>query len=91
MALWPILGGAALAILLGRWELRIPRVRFGNVLVAIIRPAQRTGLVLGTMIERVDGMLRQWPTAGLSLLVLAIILGRGVRRWPLAHTDIPAT
>ena len=27
------------------------------------------------MIERVDGMLRQWPAAGLSLLLLAILFG----------------
>jgi hypothetical protein len=27
------------------------------------------------MIERVDGLLRQWPIAGLSLLVLSILFG----------------
>jgi hypothetical protein len=27
------------------------------------------------MIERIDGMLRQWPAAGLSLIALAILFG----------------
>jgi hypothetical protein len=30
---------------------------------------------LGGLIERLDGMLRQWVAAGLSLLVVAILLG----------------
>jgi hypothetical protein len=31
------------------------------------------------MIERADGLLRQWPAAGLSLLVLAILFGAAMR------------
>jgi hypothetical protein len=30
--------------------------------------------------ERVDGVLRQWPAAGLSLPLLAIALGAGLLR-----------
>jgi len=30
---------------------------------------------LGRLIERLDGMLRQWPVATVSLLLVAIFLG----------------
>jgi multicomponent Na+:H+ antiporter subunit D len=74
-ALWPVLGGALLAILLGRWGHRLARLPFGKVLVSMVVPARTTALALGGRIERIDGMLRQWPAAGLSLLVLAILFG----------------
>jgi multicomponent Na+:H+ antiporter subunit D len=73
--LWPILGGALLAVLLGRWGHRLARVPFRSVLVATVGPARRTALTLGKMIEWVDGMLRRWPAATLALLVLAILFG----------------
>ena len=73
--LWPILGGALLAVLLGRWGHRLARIPFRSVLVATVGPARRTALTLGKMIERVDGMLRRWPAATLALLVLAILFG----------------
>jgi formate hydrogenlyase subunit 3/multisubunit Na+/H+ antiporter MnhD subunit len=73
--LWPILAGSALAILLGRWGKRLARTPFGKGLVPIVGPVRRTGLGLAGMIERVDGLLRQWPIAGLSLLVLSILFG----------------
>jgi len=74
-ALWPILAGGLLAIVLGRWGPQLMHIPFGKVLVAIVGPARRTVLALGGMLEQVDGMLRQWPAAGLSLLVLAILFG----------------
>ena len=73
--LWPILAGGVLAILLGRWGHGLTRVPFGKILVATLGPARRAALVIGTMLERIDGMLRQWPVAGLSVLVLAILFG----------------
>jgi formate hydrogenlyase subunit 3/multisubunit Na+/H+ antiporter MnhD subunit len=74
-ALWPVLGGGVLAILLGRWGLRPARVALGEAVVAIVGPARRVALVLGSMLECVDRMLRRWPAAGLSLLVLVILFG----------------
>jgi multicomponent Na+:H+ antiporter subunit D len=73
--LWPILAGGVLAILLGRWGDRPVRAPFGKVVVAIVDPARRATLALGGLIERVDGILRQWTAAGLSLLALAILFG----------------
>jgi multicomponent Na+:H+ antiporter subunit D len=74
-ALWPVLGGCVLAILLGRWSdwtLRIPLRGLTEVIVGQIR---RSALTLGEAIERADVVLRQWLAAGLSLLALAIVLG----------------
>lgn len=73
--LWPVLAGAVLAILLGRWGDQLTRASFGKILVATVGPARRSVLALSEMVERVDGVLRQWPAASLSLLALAILLG----------------
>ena len=62
----PVLGGVALAILLGRWGDPSPRI------LATIGAARRAALILSGGIERSDGVLRQWPAAGLCMLVLAI-------------------
>jgi formate hydrogenlyase subunit 3/multisubunit Na+/H+ antiporter MnhD subunit len=74
-ALWPILGGGVLAILLGRWAHRPARVRLEKIFIAVIGPARRIALVLVRMLERVDDTLRQWPAAGISLLVVTIMFG----------------
>jgi formate hydrogenlyase subunit 3/multisubunit Na+/H+ antiporter MnhD subunit len=67
----PFLGGAVLAILLGHWADRLQRLPVGNAVAAIVGAARRPALVLGGIVERADGVLRQWPVAGLSLLMLA--------------------
>jgi hypothetical protein len=72
--LWPILGGAVLAILLGLWG-SLKRLPFGKVLAAMVGPAQRSALAVGRMIERLDSRLRQWPAATVSLVLVAILLG----------------
>jgi NADH:ubiquinone oxidoreductase subunit 5 (subunit L)/multisubunit Na+/H+ antiporter MnhA subunit len=69
--LWPILGGAVLALMLGRWD----GTPFDKVLVTRVSRARRAALVLGGAVERIDSMLRQWPAAGISLLGLALVLG----------------
>ena len=67
--LWPILGGAVVAILLGRWGPRPPRA------VAMAAPARRAAVAVGDLFEWIDGALRQWPTASLSLLALVMAFG----------------
>jgi len=74
-ALWPIVAGGVLAILLGRWGARPERISMGQVLVAMVELPRRATLALGKALERVDRMLRQWSAAGLVLLVLAILFG----------------
>jgi multicomponent Na+:H+ antiporter subunit D len=73
--LWPILAGGVLAILLGRWGERQTRMLFTNSLGGVIAPARVAVLAAGRTIEGIDGALRQWPAACLSLLGLAILLG----------------
>jgi formate hydrogenlyase subunit 3/multisubunit Na+/H+ antiporter MnhD subunit len=72
-ALWPILGGAALAILLGCWAPRLARMPYGKLLVPVIGPARRVALAVGNMVEQLDGMLRMWPAAGLCVLGLTLL------------------
>jgi multicomponent Na+:H+ antiporter subunit D len=74
-ALWPFLGGAALAILLGRWRHWPARGPLAKTLVATIRPIRHMALAVSGMVERIDGILRQWPAAGLCLLLLALLFG----------------
>jgi len=73
-ALWPVLIGAALALVLRRWEHRLPRLPAGDIVGAAER-AFRASYVVGGASERADGLLRQWPMAGLSLLAIALVLG----------------
>src|SRR5262249_21104604 len=72
-ALWTIVGGALLAILLGRWGHRLARV--GNSLLGTLGSAPRLALGLGGAVESIDSLLRQWPAAGMSLLMLGLLLG----------------
>lgn len=73
-ALWPILIGAALAFILRRWENRLPHLPAGDI-VGAAETAFRASYIIGGASERADGLLRQWPTAGLSLLAIALVLG----------------
>ena len=76
-ALWPVLLGAVLAIALWRWWRWLPRVPAGDVVVAIDRGVQ-VAVAWGNKLERMDSALRQWPAAGVSLLILTVALGAAV-------------
>jgi formate hydrogenlyase subunit 3/multisubunit Na+/H+ antiporter MnhD subunit len=65
--LWPLLGGVVLALLLGRWGHPLPHM------VTSLGEARRAALGVAGLVERIDGLLREWPSAGLSLLALAIL------------------
>ena len=75
--LWPILGGAVLAILLGRWGDGLPPLP--GLSWRRSRSARNAALAVGGLFERTDGLLRQWPTAGLSLLALAILFAAAMK------------
>lgn len=72
---WPILGGAALAILLGRWGARPSAIVAGATTNPVLAPAGGIVRALGRLFERIDLGLRQWPAAGLSFLVLTLLFG----------------
>jgi len=74
-ALWPVLAGCVLAILLGRWSDSLPRIPLRGPTAAIVDQIRRGALTVGETLERADVVLRQWPAAGLSLLALVIVLG----------------
>ena len=72
-AVWPMLVGAALAA--GLWAAgdRLPRVPAGDIVGA--EEAAFHGLTpLGAAFELADRELRQWPAAGLALLIIALAL-----------------
>jgi hypothetical protein len=72
-AMWPMLIGAVLAA--GLWAVgdRLPRVPAGDIVVA--EEAAFDGLMpLGAAFDRADRELRQWPAAGLALLMVALTL-----------------
>jgi len=72
-ALWPILAGGVVAILIGRGA-----IKFGGipgVVVGSVDRIRRTALVWISGVMRVDDMLQQWPAAVLALLALTIVFG----------------
>jgi formate hydrogenlyase subunit 3/multisubunit Na+/H+ antiporter MnhD subunit len=72
-AIWPMLVGAALAAGLWAVDDRLPGIPAGDV-IAAEEAAFRASLPLGAAFERVDRDLRQWPAAGLALLMVALAL-----------------
>ncbi len=76
-ALWPVLLGATLAVALWRWVRRLPRVPEGDIVVAM-NSGVKLALACGKAMERMDSALRQWPVAGMSLLMLTIALGAAI-------------
>jgi formate hydrogenlyase subunit 3/multisubunit Na+/H+ antiporter MnhD subunit len=70
---WPMLIGAAVAA--GVWAAgdRLPRIPVGDIVIAE-EAAFRASLSLGPMFERADRGLREWPAAGLALLMVALAL-----------------
>jgi formate hydrogenlyase subunit 3/multisubunit Na+/H+ antiporter MnhD subunit len=63
-----VIGGGVLALGLGH---RLPSMPVGDG-VAIMIPVRTGAVAVAGVIERADGVLRRWPVAGLSLLVLVI-------------------
>ena len=71
--LWTLVtlaGGSVLALTLARQPL------FDG---ALVRPARHAMVAIGDLLVRIDAVLRQWPVAGLSLLVLAFCFGMAMR------------
>jgi formate hydrogenlyase subunit 3/multisubunit Na+/H+ antiporter MnhD subunit len=72
-AIWPMLIGAALAAGLWAARDRLPRIPAGDIVV-VEEAAFRGSLHLGEAFEQADRDVRQWPAAGLALLLVALAL-----------------
>jgi len=72
--LLPVLGGATLAILLSPWPHPLASSAAWKPLMSVISPLRRTCLGFGSLVERGDEVLRQWSAAGISLLLVALVL-----------------
>jgi len=73
-ALWPILVGGLLWIGLGRWTQFLPDVPAGDIVV-VAEACAKASATWGAALEHTETVLRRWPMACLSLLIVAIILG----------------
>ncbi|MFO1026287.1 MAG: complex I subunit 5 family protein [Acetobacteraceae bacterium] len=73
-AIWPVLAGAAAGVALQRWCRRMIPVREGDLIIPASIGAGKVVLAIGAAIGRVDTVLRQWPVAVTSLLVVALAL-----------------
>ena len=71
--LWPVALGACLALVLRRIGWFPPRVPVGDSIV-LEEAAFRRLLSTGPSFETLDGHLRQWPVAGVSLLLIILVL-----------------
>jgi formate hydrogenlyase subunit 3/multisubunit Na+/H+ antiporter MnhD subunit len=76
-ALWPVLLGGALAMALWRWWRSMPQIPKGDIIVALDGGMQ-IAVTWGKALQRTDSVLRQWPTATVSLLILTVALGAAV-------------
>ncbi len=74
-ALWPVLLGGLGFIALRAWGARLPRLPEGDLLIFAERAATRHAPPLAVRAARIEAALRAWPSAGLALLGLAVLLG----------------
>jgi formate hydrogenlyase subunit 3/multisubunit Na+/H+ antiporter MnhD subunit len=72
-AIWPMLIGAGLAAGLQAIDDRLPRIPAGDIVVAD-EAAFHASVRLGVAFEHADRDMRQWPAAGLALIVIALAL-----------------
>jgi formate hydrogenlyase subunit 3/multisubunit Na+/H+ antiporter MnhD subunit len=66
-----ILGSAVVALVLGSWRFPLVRSDSWKALSAVVDPIRRGA----EYVERLDDILRQWPAAGIALLMLALGFG----------------
>ncbi len=71
-ALWPILLGGVVAILIGRGTLRFAGIP-SKIIIAWVGGARTVAVAVAEKLVGIDSALRQWPAASLALLVLAIM------------------
>jgi hypothetical protein len=71
--LWPAAIGVGAAVVLSRSGSSLPHVPVGDTVIFYERAFHRL-VALGPRLETLDGRLRQWPVAGISLLLIVLSL-----------------
>jgi len=71
--LWPVALGVGLALMLRRLDWRLPDAPAGDSIV-LEEGAFHRLLKIGPTLEMLDARLRQWPAAGVSLLLIILAL-----------------
>ncbi|MCK7473296.1 MAG: hypothetical protein MZV49_06705 [Rhodopseudomonas palustris] len=80
--LWPVLAGGVLALALQRWGERLPRVPPKATCWGCSKMRRSGRMPWAKGPERTETRLRQWPVAGVLLLVLTLLL------WTVALDDV---
>jgi hypothetical protein len=70
---WPVAIGMGLALVMGRIGWSPPHVPVGDTIV-LEEAAYRRLVDIGPALETLDARLRQWPAAGVSLLLIILAL-----------------
>jgi formate hydrogenlyase subunit 3/multisubunit Na+/H+ antiporter MnhD subunit len=79
-AAWPVLLGWLLSRELADGEHRLPAIPPGDI-IGLAGGAGRLAAGAGAGLERLDGVLRLWPVAGVALLGLAVALALAMAPW----------
>ena len=69
-----VLGGVVLAMLLSPWPHPLVGTISWKNLARVLGPVRRACLGLGSLVERGDCVLRQWPVAGICMLAVTVLL-----------------
>ncbi|MEX1117151.1 MAG: proton-conducting transporter membrane subunit [Terrimicrobiaceae bacterium] len=72
-SLWPVLLGVGLGVGVMRWGMGLGVIPSGDIL-ALFHPLTQVATTLGKSAERVDAVLRHWPVACVSFLLLLLVL-----------------
>lgn len=73
-----VLGGVALAILLSPWSHPLTGTVARKDLKTVRGPFRRACLGFGSLVERGDHVLRQWPAAGICMLAVTLLLAASI-------------
>jgi formate hydrogenlyase subunit 3/multisubunit Na+/H+ antiporter MnhD subunit len=76
-AAWPVAVGAVLGLALIKWGDRLPSIAPGDIVVPMER-VFHAAYSIGAALQRLDGQLRQWPAATLSLMVIALAMAASI-------------
>jgi NADH:ubiquinone oxidoreductase subunit 5 (subunit L)/multisubunit Na+/H+ antiporter MnhA subunit len=74
-SLLPVLGGVVLAILLSPWPHPLASSARWKVATRVLDLFRRSCFAFAGLVERGNSVLCQWPAAGISLLLLALLFG----------------